>query len=650
MLKNPINRFALFFFLFIACTSAPQATPKTASTEASPTVKKLYQEALTAFDAGQETTAYEKIKKLLQDDKNSDLHDDALMLIGRIEFRRQKYSAAYNYFSGIFNGPIASPREAEARILGVQSLIALDKTTDAEALIKNSLKVQMQPKEKAYLLEAYVPLLLKRDAQVETIEALGFLAQHHPNSSSREKYKGLAQDFIDSKLSTSELKDVAEDSDMGDLRVEAMYKLAMSSVHENKMDQAKYYFNRVSSVAPDSYLGKQSYNMVKQLDARAIVEPKSVGVVLPLSGPYASIGEQTLKGIQLALGISGTKSAHGLRLVIEDSKGTAEDGANAIETLVLKHHVMAIIGGLSAKNVIVEATKAQDLGTPFIALSQKPDLTKIGPFVYNSSITPRLQVEHLVSYAMDRLGLKRFAVLYPNDRYGIEFANLYWDEVLKRGGKLTAAQTYTPGETDFNNHIKKMVGTYYLEDRSDEYTKLLRDWKKNHKNSRQKPPETLLPPIINFDVLFVPDDLKALGQIAPMLAFNDVSTVTLLGTNLWNSPDFVRRAQNFAEKSVFMDSHLATSEAYLSSAFFTSYTQSYKERPGSSALTGYDAGSLVLSSLKQSPKNRIEFLQALSAQNKITGGLSELTILPDRELDRQLLPLSARQGQITVLE
>lgn len=650
MLKNPINRFSLFFFLFVACATTAPSVPKAASTAASPASQKLYTEALAAFDAGQESVAYEKASKLLKDDLQSDISDDALLLLGRIEFRRQKYGAAYNHFQGVFNGTMASPREAEARILGVQSLIALDKIADAETLIKSSLKIQMAPRERAYLFEAYVPLLLKRNAQIETLEALGFLTQHHPNASAREKYKGIAQDFIDSKLSTAELRDAAEDSDLGELRVEAMYKLAMNYVHESKMDQAKYYFNRVASVAPDSYLGKQSYNMAKQLDARSLVEPKSVGVVLPLSGPYSSIGEQALKGIQLALGISGTKSAHGIRLVIEDSKGTAEDGAHAIETLVLKHHVMAIIGGLSAKNVIVEATKAQDLGTPFIALSQKPDLTKVGPFIYNSSITPRLQVEHLVSYAMDRLGLKRFAVLYPNDRYGIEFANLYWDEVLRRGGKITTAQTYAPGETDFNNHIKKMVGTYYLEDRSDEYTKLLRDWKKNNKNSRKKPPETLLPPIVNFDVLFVPDDLKALGQIAPMLAFNDVNEITLLGTNLWNSPDFVRRAQNFAEKSVFMDSYLSSSPNYLNSQFYTNYTQSYGERPGAFALTGYDAGALVLSSLKQTPRNRIEFLQALSSQNKINGGVSELTILPDRELDRQLLPLSARRGEITVVE
>jgi branched-chain amino acid transport system substrate-binding protein len=653
MKKNvakPIIKLICFCLFTASCVTTTPGRPKVTAPAASETSRKLYTEALSAFESQKETVAAEKLNKLLKADSTSDVVDDARLLLGRIEFRKKQYDSAFNYFRSVFAGDFLSPRDAEARILGVQCLIAQNKDSQADQLIQDSLKLNLDVKERAYLLEAYLPLLLKKEAQVEAFEALAFLAQNHPNSSSKEKYKSLAQDFIDSRLKQDELKDVVEDSDLGDLRAEAMFKLAMTFVHEDKLDQAKYYFNRVASMAPTTYLGKQSFNMIQQLDARAIVALKSIGVVLPLSGPYAPIGQQTLKGIQLALGISGSQSANGIRLVIEDSKGTAEDAARAVESLILKDHVIAIIGGLSAKNVVAEATRAQDLGAPFMALSQKPDLTKIGPFIYNGSITPKLQVEHLVSYAIDRLGFKRFGVLYPNDRYGVEFANLYWDEVVRRGGQVAAAQSYTPGETDFNSHIKKMVGTYYLEDRQEEYSRLLRDWKKNNKNSRNKPPKTLLPPIINFDVIFIPDDLKALGQIAPMLAFNDVNTVTLLGTNLWNSPELGKRAESFAEKTVFVDSHLSSSDAFSNSIFYKNYRDLYKERPGSFALTGYDAGILALNTLKQGPRNRIEYIQNLSSLKKVKGATSELSLLPDREVDRQLLPLSSRKGQITVIE
>ena len=186
--------------------------------------------------------AVENLNALLKNESKSDLADDAHLLLGRIEFRKNQYAAAYGHFQKVFAGDFFSPRDAEARILGAQSLIAQNKEAQAESLIKDSLRLKLEPKERAYLLEAYLPILLKKTVQIETFEALAFLSQHHPNSSSREKYKSIAQDFIDSRLSQDELKGVAEDGDIGDLRVEAMFKLAMGLVHQDKLDRRSIIF------------------------------------------------------------------------------------------------------------------------------------------------------------------------------------------------------------------------------------------------------------------------------------------------------------------------------------------------------------------------------------------------------------------------
>jgi len=644
----PFIAFALFF---TSCTTVNAPVKKTAvAAPSSGAAQKLYQDAEAAFNQGNDDVSSAKLKQLVQKEPNSDLADDALLLLGRIEFRKKKFQAAYNYFEQIFASNMQSPREIEARILGVQSLLALDKLDAADRLIKSSLTLNPPAREKAYLLEAQLPILLKRDAQLETFEALAFLAQNHPNANSRDRYHDMAKDYVDSRLKTDELKEVAEQDSAGEFRVEAMFQYAMGLVAANKLDQAKGYFNRIISLAPTSYLGQQSSNMVKQLETRAYVEPKSIGVVLPMSGAYANIGEQTLHGLQLALGISGSTSKYGIRLIVQDSQNSPEEGAKAVEQLIYKDHVMAIIGGLSSKTVTTEATRAQELGVPFMALAQKPGLTKIGPFIFTNSITPKLQVEHVVSYAMDRLKFKRFAVLYPNDRYGTEFANLFWDEVTRRGGKVTVAQTYAPGETDFKATVKKMVNTYYLEDRTKEYQQLLADWKKKNKSRRKTPPETLLPPQISFDAIFIPDDPRALGQIAPMLAFNDVNDVYLLGTNLWNSPEFIQRGQNFVERSVFVDVFLADAPEFTESPFYQEFRATYKERPGSFAIQGFDAGRLVMTALKDSPSNRIDFLRNLGSASKVEGATSTLTMSPDREVDRQLLALTVKKNQIVKLE
>ncbi len=644
--------FISFLFALSSCQTAPvsrtaetvPAAPSTAQTQ------KNYQEALHYFDQGQDDKAIAILKNLINKEPSSDLADDAHLLLGRIDFRRKQYPTAYKYFEHVYTSTTRSPRENEARILAVQCLLAQDRTSDAEKLIRNSLaQTNLENKERAYLLEAQLPLLLKRDSQLETFEALAFLAQNHPNGNSREKYSELAKDFVDSRLKSEELKELAEDSDLGEFRVEAMFKYAMNLVNENKLDAAKSYFSRISTISPTSYLGEQSNSMLKQLDARAFVETKTIGAVLPMSGPYAQIGEQTLRGLQMALGISGSQNKYNIRLVVQDSFSTPEDAAKAVEKLIFVDHAIAIIGGLSAKTVVAEATQAQNLGVPFLAMSQKSDLTRLGPFIFSTAITPRLQVETLVSYAMEKSKHRKFAIIYPNDKYGVEYANIFWDTVVSRGGKIVSAQTYLPDETDFKAHVKKMVGTYYLEDRNQEYQELLREWKKKNTSKRKQPPETLLPPIIQFESLFIPDGPKALGQIAPMLAFNDVNNIQLLGTNLWNSPDFLQRAQGFVEKSVFVDSHLPDAPELTQSEFYKTFRANYKDRPGTFAIQGYDSGKLVLEALKSGPRNRIDFLRLLSTL-EVNGAFTPLKMTPDREIYRPLVLMTVRKNQFVIAE
>lgn len=653
-MKNFLSTIATLLSLvlsltILSCTTSP--TMKQPVTPSSAKSQKAFQEAQKLFDHGQDDAAASQLKQLLKQDSQSDIVDDATILLGRIEFRKKNFSTAYTYFESVFSSTQLSPRENEARIFAIQCLMAQNKTSDADRLIRNSLaQPSLTVKEKAYLYETQVPILLSNDAQLETFEALAYLAQNHPNANSRDRYKDIAKDFIDSRLKSSDLKTLAEEDDIGEFRTEAMFQYAMDLVEDNQLDTARAYFSRIISLAPGSYLAQQSASMVKQLEARSFVELRSIGVVLPMSGNYASISQQTLKGLQLALGISGTLNKYNLRLHIVDTKDSPEEASRAVESLVIKEHVIAIIGGLASKTATAEATKAQELGVPFLALSNKSGLTKIGPFIFRSTVTPQLQVENLVSLAMEKLNIRNFAILFPNDGFGVEYSNLFWDEVLKRGGRVTSAQTYTAGETDFKTTVKKLVGTYYTEDRRSEYEDALKAWKLKNKNSRKSPPENLLPPLLDFQAIFIPDDPKAFGQIAPMLAVNDVKDVYLLGNNLWNSPDFINRAQNFASQAVFVDAFLADSAEFTQSNFYKEFRQQFQERPGTFAVQGFDAARLILQAMAGKPRNRIDFIRLLTSQEKIAGATSYLVMSEQRELMKPLLPLTVKKGVITTLE
>ena len=155
--------------------------------------------------------------------------------------------------------------------------------------------------------------------------------------------------------------------------------------------------------------------------------------------------------------------------------------------------------------------------------------------------------------------------------------HFFWDNVLLHGGEITAAQSYQPEETDFRDAVQRLVGIYYAEeDRGKELQLRMAAWQKDQalanvpKSQRDKPPKDLLPPIVDFDALFIPDGPKAIGQIAPMLAYNDVNNVPLMvETNLWDTPQIIARGTKFVENALFVDDFFSEDSSPKSMKRFT---------------------------------------------------------------------------------
>ena len=209
-------------------------------------------------------------------------------------------------------------------------------------------------------------------------------------------------------------------------------------------------------------------------------------------------------------------------------------------------------------------------------------------------------------------GLKKFAILYPNDKYGIEYAQLFWNSVLARQGQIVAVQTYTKEETDFREQIQRMVGTFYKNDRKAEFNEKLRLWKKEFPNSRRNIPNNLLEPLVFFDALFIPDGVKVLGQVAPMLAYNDIENMILLGTNLWNTPLLPQRAGQFLRSPIFVDSFSISDGDFTSSDFYRSYIQTFDQKPHILELQAFEAGLILRKIIEEGADTRQEAQKMLT--------------------------------------
>jgi ABC-type branched-subunit amino acid transport system substrate-binding protein len=472
------------------------------------------------------------------------------------------------------------------------------------------------------------------------------LSVNSKSKQDQEAFRLRAVNILENKLQPKELEEVSDDSDYGFLRGHAFYRLGEQALENKDANKAKKYFSAVEEYLPGSDLALRAQDILAQMESIRSVEAKTVGVILPLSGKNAPVAQRALRGIEMGLGLHLAGS--GFKLAVMDSEGNPDTARRGVERLVKEDNAIAIIGSLLSKTAPAVAAKAEELEVPSIGLSQRSGLTEAGPHVFRNSLTSAMQIRHLVRVAMEEQGMKKFAVLYPNDQYGVEFTNIFWDEVLARGGQITAIQTYSVKETDFRLPVQRLVGTYFGEARQDEFNVRLKEVKEADKKRsvRNANIENVLPPVTDFDAIFIPDSAKALGQIAAMLAYNDVRNVTLMGTNLWNTPGIAKRAGNFADHLLFVDSYVPQVDTGARSRFLAEYKSLFNEEPSLIEIQAYDSALILRQLIAAGATSRSELTTKLTELNRFPGALGSLNMSVDREIERPLVALTLEKGNI----
>ena len=488
----------------------------------------------------------------------------------------------------------------------------------------------------------------KEGHYVAALKEFVSLSISSPAKQNQEFYRLKALAIAENKLTEDELDKVASDSDYGFIRGHALFRLGELSLQRRDTSAARRYFSSVVSFLPESDIAARSQEYITQIESVRYVEPKTIGVILPLSGKNGPIAQKTLRAVEMGLGLDSPDSR--FKLAVMDSEGNPDTARRSVERLVKEDKAIAIIGSLLSKTASAEVSKADELGVPSLVLSQKSGITDVGPTVFRNALTSEMQVHHLVHVAMDELGLRRFAILFPNDLYGVEYANIFWDEVLARGGSITAVQNYNPKDTDFRGPVQRLVGTYYIEARLDEYKSLNKESLQNQKGKllrQEKTSDDVLPPITDFDAIFIPDSAKTLGQLAAFLSYGGVRNIKLLGTNLWNSPGLAKRAGNFSSNLLFVDGLFNQSENYKNSKFVQGYKKIFNEDPSLIEMQAYDSALILRQLIVGGATTRDELSRKLSELRQFPGSLGPLDMSKTREILRPILSLTvARDGQI----
>lgn len=527
------------------------------------------------------------------------LVDTALMKTGSVFMAVGDYPKARETFNRLVYEYPKSPFVEDARYNVILTYYKEENYTEAVKYAKSVLKLATTPRQKSRIHHLMGSMY---GASKQFKDAIKSYVDAHELASPEERKEILGEmKGVITQLKEPELNSLIER--YGD-KVPGGYlrlQLAKEYESEDRIEPALKVLSDFIRLFPQHDELETGKALVEDLKSSSLVDRFTIGCTLPLSGPYRAFGNRALMGIELALNrFNAQPHVNPIQLLIKDSKGDPNEAVRAVETLTLKDSVIGIIGPMITSEAA--AIKAQALKVPIMTLTQKPDITKLGDYVFRNFLTLSLQVKAIVAYAVQELGITKFAILYPEERYGISFMNKFWDELMVGGAEIVGIESYGTDQTDFADAIKKLVGLYYPrpEEPADEegfdQTEATPEFLSPTAPLTDQPPEEekeASEPIIDFGAVFIPDTFEKVGLIAPQFPYYDVTNVLLLGTNLWHSDRLIQMARGYVQGAIVPDGFFLNSPSPTVQDFVKTFEEVFGTSPRFLEAQAYDAASIL---------------------------------------------------------
>ena len=277
-----------------------------------------------------------------------------------------------------------------------------------------------------------------------------------------------------------------------------------------------------------------------RLDNSGKINLNDIGLVLPLTGEKASFGQKALSGIDTGLKVLGLND--GVKIHSKDSMDSPSQGAQAVLDLIREDKVAFIIGGLFPESAKAEYLEARKYGVLYISLSQinLPKEEKNHHLIeVQGSIES--QIEALLSENMIKKFGNRIGIIFPENEGGKAYADELWRKSQQKNVEITGLATFPKNTHDYRDTAQLYLGLKYQRERSEELN-ILEDVYALEKSSIRR--VQTLPPVLDFDWLFVATyPHEAIGLI-PTLGYYDANRIKVVGGPSWVSKSMVKEQKN----------------------------------------------------------------------------------------------------------
>jgi branched-chain amino acid transport system substrate-binding protein len=284
-------------------------------------------------------------------------------------------------------------------------------------------------------------------------------------------------------------------------------------------------------------------------------ESIKIGVILPLTGRGASLGENIQNAITLALDKIGNKN---IKVIYQDEKGDPKEAISAYQNLRMEG-IKVIIGPGFSGGVLAVAPLAEKDKVIILTPSGAADsISDAGDFIFRNNAMVKDKETKLAEFAAKKYS--KVATIYDQSVEGLVSAEKIFSEVFtKNGGTIVERQGFPRGETDFRTYLSKI---------------------------KLKNPEAL--------ALFA--IMPASAQIIKQIKELGINLVILADDATATETSFLESIGSLAERIIFSGSQFDRST---NPEFWDSYKERFGKEPNIYAAQAYDSFMILMNTIQK---------------------------------------------------
>lgn len=343
-----------------------------------------------------------------------------------------------------------------------------------------------------------------------------------------------------------------------------------------------------------------------------------IGEFASLTGKEATFGQSSHNGTMLALeeiqaggGILGKK----VEIITEDNQSKAGESQTAVNKLIARDGVVAILGEVASSRSLEAAPVCQNAKVPMISPSStNPDVTKTGDYIFRVCFIDPFQGTVMANFAQNTLKVKRVAIFTDvKSDYSKGLAKFFKERHLANGGTIVSEFDFNGGDTDFKAQLTAIKGTN---------------------------PEGVFLPGYYTDVALICIQAKQLGLNVP-----------IFGGDGWESEKLMEIGRDAVEGQHFSTHYHPDIGSPKSREFVDKYKKKYGSAPDAMAALGYDSAMILADAMKRAGSAEPAKVRDALAQTKdfdaVTG---RITINENRDATKAAVILRVEGGKMKYLE